>query len=415
MKKFFVLALAFVSVIAWFVHANDVAWTSWELVSFNGATGVVGTLEFDETMMYSKFCNNVSQGYVYTASGLVASWAGMSTMMYCEGMPMVLEGAFFLSDTATPLELSGDVLTITASGSNEFVFNKVLPAICTMEYMPVCGTDWLTYGNACAAAAAKVTVQSEWECGIGDNCIQMFDGCNTCSREPGGEWACTKMYCETPQESYCMATTNDIDLTVWGDKDDYGCIGSAWYSWSQSQKECVRIWENTGATTFELAYDFAFNQGMTTMQTVETFRGSDFITRQEAAKMLVAFAEGAFDKTYASFPDVCNTPYTDESLFDETLKAFIYEACAHSMMKWAKGKFMPNHTLTKGEALTILMRTADGMQSEEDTSTWWMPYVTRANELKLLHIDSTDDFNNPITREELLVWAHTIFKNSVSQ
>lgn len=73
MKKFFVLALALVSVIAGLAHANDLAGTSWELASFNGATGVVGTLNFDETMMYSKFCNNVSQGYVLTASGLVAS------------------------------------------------------------------------------------------------------------------------------------------------------------------------------------------------------------------------------------------------------------------------------------------------------------------------------------------------------
>lgn len=69
------------------------------------------------------------------------------------------------------------------------------------------------------------------------------------------------------------------------------------------------------------------------MQTVEQFRGNDLITRQEAAKMLVAFAEGAFDKSYASFPEVCNKAYSDESLFDATLKSFIYDACAYGMMK----------------------------------------------------------------------------------
>lgn len=73
MKNLFVFAITFVSVIGGLVHANDLAGTSWELSSFNGATGVVGTLEFDETMMYSKFCNNVSQGYSVTADGLVAS------------------------------------------------------------------------------------------------------------------------------------------------------------------------------------------------------------------------------------------------------------------------------------------------------------------------------------------------------
>lgn len=69
------------------------------------------------------------------------------------------------------------------------------------------------------------------------------------------------------------------------------------------------------------------------MQTVEKFRGNDMITRQEAAKMLVAFAEGAFDKSYASFPEVCNKAYSDELSFDVTLKSFIYGACAHGMMR----------------------------------------------------------------------------------
>lgn len=76
---------------------------------------------------------------------------------------------------------------------------------------------------------------------------------------------------------------------------------------------------------------------------------------------------------------------------------------------------MPNDTLTKGQALAVLMRTADGMQPEEDTPTWWMPYVTRANALNLLKIDATNDFNTPITREQLIIWANTIATNAVSQ
>ena len=49
--------------------------------------------------------------------------------------------------------------------------------------------------------------------------------------------------------------------------------------------------------------------------------------------MLVAYAEGAFNKSFVLTPVACTTPYNDEALFDPTLKEFISKACAHEMMK----------------------------------------------------------------------------------
>lgn len=41
------------------------------------------------------------------------------------------------------------------------------------------------------------------------------------------------------------AATEDAEKTamVGNDKDEHGCIASAGYTWSEVQKDCIRLWE----------------------------------------------------------------------------------------------------------------------------------------------------------------------------
>lgn len=40
-----------------------------------------------------------------------------------------------------------------------------------------------------------------------------------------------------------VAEQADTVHVVGGDKDKHGCIASAGYTWSEAQKDCIRLWE----------------------------------------------------------------------------------------------------------------------------------------------------------------------------
>lgn len=84
---------------------------------------------------------------------------------------------------------------------------------CTMEYAPVCGSVQVQ----CIAAPCNPVRQT-------------FS--NTCMAQASSATNITTGECDT--------TSTPI---VGGDRDAYGCIGSAGYSWSATENKCIRPWE----------------------------------------------------------------------------------------------------------------------------------------------------------------------------
>ncbi len=93
--------------------------------------------------------------------------------------------------------------------------------------------------------------------------------------------ACNSSGSKIQSETKTQTITENA-VRVGGDRDKHNCIPSAGYSWSQSRKECVRVWE-VGIKLFDLqnpnqsAYDLIIFSQDSTMAEVYLARNSSNI------------------------------------------------------------------------------------------------------------------------------------------
>lgn len=94
---------------------------------------------------------------------------------------------------------------------------------------------------------------------------------------------------------------NKIGKPLGGDRDAHGCIGAAGFAWDSNIGMCVKPRHgNHSFSKLRDAHDFAFQYGITSMNDVVNFRADAYISRQEAAKMIVSFAQTMLSGTTLS-------------------------------------------------------------------------------------------------------------------
>lgn len=155
-------------------------------------------------------------------------------------------------------------------------------------------------------------------------------------------------------------------------------------------------------------YEFAKNYHMTSMQTLDLFRPYDFITRQESTKMFmtILFAKYRYAKQAEK---VCTLNFRDEGKFDKTLRPYIYHACWRKIMKGSWLEFMPHDTLTKGQAITILMRMFEKEEQEPINGSRRSEYARKAMLYWYIENEPFENFEQPISRMELIIWIQRFY------
>lgn len=152
-------------------------------------------------------------------------------------------------------------------------------------------------------------------------------------------------------------------LTLWNSF----AVDSQHYVASDSSKDSI-------STEIADAISWMYDNKFTIYSNPTSFRSSDYITRQEASKFFVRFAEIEW---LISKDNTKNCLFKDKDLFDSSLSDYIANSCKYNIFNWSNGKFMPTNKITKSQAFAVSLRSINKSQ-DETVSPWYKNYIDYA-------------------------------------
>ena len=151
------------------------------------------------------------------------------------------------------------------------------------------------------------------------------------------------------------------------------------------------------------AFNRAFDEGViTTLRIKET--KNDYLTRETVAPLLINYINNVARKEYRW--DLCDAKDIDTAdlYYRDDLKAL----CNFWIIRWSNKKIAPKRTLTKQEAVAIVMRIIDWEQKEKKEWHWAYNYYSKARELWYYGApDITKDDKPYITIEEFISFLYS--------
>jgi len=271
-------------------------------------------------------------------------------------------------------------------------------------------SQWLEVSLPCSPASVSNGSVNSNTCTI--TCNAGYDiSWNSCilhqtSWWGGGGWGWGGWITTTPTctESKLMCIDWKYELKSWVSCEWWNlgksCGVSSWsnLSWSNlSGNDNLNwtidsLWDIPGSPysqEFNDAYKFAFQNGITTMKTIQEANMTGTLIRSHMAKMIVNYAIKILDKTpntwlVCAFDDISNE--TSE------LKTYIKLSCQLWLMGIDMTSFYPSREVTRAEFGTILSRTIYGTKYNG-----WSPYYI--NHLRALQENNIITNINPDLQE----------------
>ena len=153
-----------------------------------------------------------------------------------------------------------------------------------------------------------------------------------------------------------------------------------------------------------------YANGLTSYSGETTYRPDDFLTREEVAKIIW---QAYIVLGYSTAEKNTNCTFSDMNQVDPTLSGYVINACKRGLFKWANGKFMPKNTLTRPEAMAVLIRMFEGKVSSETRDPRRWDYYLKARALGLTTVTNQNSFNEAISRREIALYIYRL-KNIIS-